>query len=422
MTSSLACTGVSISTLLTATQRSIGDYILVQVSATNSDGTSTNSPSSSSTAGSVVYASSPTTAPAGLTASVTNNTAVSLSWTAQSTPNNGYSSITYYIIEYKLSSSTTWTQAGTPTSSPFSVTGLTSLSTYYFRITSVNVFGNSPTSDGTTTATLNGVPSAPSQPVLSQTSGSTSVVLTWTAPSSTNGSPISSYSVELVTKTSTFVTIDSYCSEYSGSSIPSTATTCTILMTNIITQGGYSASDAGSYIQMKVLASNSYGPGPYSTSNANSVVIQVAPTLDVSTVTLAKTKSTITATWTSSPSTAAGYGYAPITYYLYRYKTSSGTWPADWSTASNISASSSLSVTLSSLSPQTAYNFEIIAGNQFGTGPTTPGTIWNITTSDKPATMVAPVVNLESSGTSINITFAQPAYYNNSITGYTLYF
>jgi hypothetical protein len=128
-------------------------------------------------------------------------------------------------------------------------------------------------------------------------------------------------------------------------------------MTNIISQGGYSSSDAGSYIQMKVLATNSYGPSPYSTSNANSIVIQIAPTGHVSTVTLAKTKSTITATWTSSPSTAAGYGYAPITYYLYRYKTAAGSWPADWTTASNLTATSPLTVLLSGLSPQTAYNF-----------------------------------------------------------------
>ena len=115
MTSTLACTGVSISTLLTATSRGIGDFIYVQVTATNTDGTSTNSPSNTGTA---KYASAPTTAPVGLTASIVNNTAVSLSWTAQTNPEDGYSSITYYIIEYKLSATTTWTQYGTTTASP----------------------------------------------------------------------------------------------------------------------------------------------------------------------------------------------------------------------------------------------------------------------------------------------------------------
>lgn len=248
------------------------------------------------------------------------------------------------------------------------------------------------------------------------------MVLTWAAPTSSNGDSVDSYSIQLLKKDASYITIDDKCDEYVNPNIPSTATTCTITMAEIMTAGGYTASDAGTYIQMKVLATNTFGSSPYSTTNANSVVIQSAPIADVTTVTLAKTKNTITATWTTSPTAAADYGYAPITEYLYRYKAAADSWPADWTTATSVSATAPLTAILSVLTPQTAYNFQIIAKNQFGNGPETPTTTWNITTSDKPATMSAPVVNLEASGTTVNITFTQPAYYNNSITGYTIHF
>ena len=124
-------------------------------------------------------------------------------------------------------------------------------------------------------------------------------------------------------------------------------------MTDLMTVAGYTSSNAGTYIKVRVQASNTYGSSSYSSTNVNSVVVQIAPTADVTTVTLSKTMNTVTATWTASPTTSAGYGYAPLTYYLYRYKVSTGTWPANWNTASNISASSTLSVTFSSLTPDT---------------------------------------------------------------------
>jgi hypothetical protein len=90
----------------------------------------------------------------------------------------------------------------------------------------------------------------------------------------------------------------------------------------------------------------------------NSIQVEIAPTTDVTTVTLSKTMSTITASWTSSPTTPAGYGYAPITYYLYRYKLHSASWPATWATGTTtVLSTATLSVTLSSLTPDTQYDY-----------------------------------------------------------------
>jgi hypothetical protein len=128
-------------------------------------------------------------------------------------------------------------------------------------------------------------------------------------------------------------------------------------MTALMTTASYTSTDAGTYIKIRVAAVNSFGTSSYSSTNVNSIQVETAPTANVSTVVLSKTKSSITATWTTSAFTAANYGYAPITYYLYRYKLTSGSWPADWTTATNLSASSTLSVTISTLTALTSYDF-----------------------------------------------------------------
>lgn len=135
--------------------------------------------------------------------------------------------------------------------------------------------------------------------------------------------------------------------------INGTTTTCTILMTDIKTTAGFTVSDLGTFIKVRVRASNTYGNSDYSSTNVDSALVQSAPTLDVSTVTLAKTMNSITATWTTSPSTQVGYGYATITKYRYRYKANSASWPVDWTTAIEVPAQASHSIPFTSLNPDT---------------------------------------------------------------------
>jgi hypothetical protein len=298
----------------------------------------------------------PTSTPSGLAVTVSSNTAVSVSWTNLDVTlaESGFSAITMYTVEYKLSTDTTWNYGANSTSTPVTISGLTSLSTYSFRVKATNVFGTGPTTltANVITVTLNGVPSSPGQPTLTQTSGSTFIVATWSAPSSTNGASISAYSIEVQPKitTNAWVTLDSKCTEYNAGIINYTHVTCTILMTDLMTLASYTSADAGTYILVKVSASNTYGSSPYSTSNVNSIQVETSPSGLVSTVVLSKTKNTFTATWTSSPTAAVDYGYAPITYYLYRYKLTSGSWPADWTTSTTtVLATSSLTATLTGL-------------------------------------------------------------------------
>jgi len=191
-------------------------------------------------------------------------------------------------------------------------------------------------------------------------------------------------------------------------------------MTDLMTVAGYTSSDAGTYIKIRVQASNTYGSSAYSTTNVNSIQVQIAPTAQVTTASLSKTKNSITAIWTTSPTSNAGYGYAPITYYLYRYKLTTDSWLDNWITATTVQATSPLTDTISNLTPKTSYDFQIIAANQFGTGPTSPSTL-TITTSDIPEPPTAVTVTLNS-GTLVNITFTPGSANLNTITGYTVKF
>ena len=166
MTLVQTCNGVSISTLITQTGRTIGDYIYVKVSATNSDGTSADSTNNT---GTVLYMSLPPTTPSGLAVTSTSSTAVSVSWTPLTLAQAGYSAVTTYTVEYRLSSDTTWIYGGNSSTSPLAVSGLTSLNTYVFRIKASNVFGTGPTTldANVVSVTLYGVPSTPGTPSLS---------------------------------------------------------------------------------------------------------------------------------------------------------------------------------------------------------------------------------------------------------------
>lgn len=120
---------------------------------------------------------------------------VALSWTAPS--NNGGSSITDYLVEYKLSADVSWTtfSDGTSTSTSATVTGLTNNQAYNFRVSAINAIGT-----GSASSTANSTPHPPQEPDaptgLSGTPSSTQVGLSWTVPADNGGSSITDYIIE----------------------------------------------------------------------------------------------------------------------------------------------------------------------------------------------------------------------------------
>ncbi len=125
------------------------------VTATNALGTST----ASGTSNGVTPATVPT-APLNLAATV-QDSSIDLSWSAPAS--NGGSSLTDYIIEYKLSSGGTWSvfSDGVGTTPATTVTSLSNDNSYDFRIYAKNIVGTS-----TASSIVSATPGAPAQVIV----------------------------------------------------------------------------------------------------------------------------------------------------------------------------------------------------------------------------------------------------------------
>jgi fibronectin type 3 domain-containing protein len=122
---------------------------------------------------------------------------VSLTWTAPA--NNGGAAISGYNIYRGTSAGgegTTPVGTVSGTTLSFTDTGLTNGTTYFYTVKAVNSAGTSAASNeasATPTAVTATVPTAPQS--LTATGASKSVQLSWSAPSSNGGSPITGYNV-----------------------------------------------------------------------------------------------------------------------------------------------------------------------------------------------------------------------------------
>lgn len=133
-------------------------------------------------------------APTNLVATTSVNS-IDLTWTAPS--GNGGGVITDYLIEYKLTSSSTWTAFAHTASATaaINVSGLTAGQSYNFRVSGINDAGT-----GTASSVATGTPvdtfTAPGAPtsVVAFYEDSKAIV-TFTPPLSTGGSPITGYTV-----------------------------------------------------------------------------------------------------------------------------------------------------------------------------------------------------------------------------------
>src|SRR5206468_3233239 len=137
----------------------------------------------------------PPTPPSALTNLVATggNAQVGLTW--QAPGSNGGSPITNYKINRggALSIKTLVTTVGAETS--YTDAGLTNGVTYYYQVSAVNNVGEGPRSNE-----ASATPTAPATPPgapqgLVATAGDATVTLTWSAPSSNGGSPITNYRI-----------------------------------------------------------------------------------------------------------------------------------------------------------------------------------------------------------------------------------
>ena len=183
---SVTVTAPTTTTTLTALSNNTG-YVF-RVTAHNSAGNSLASATSSLTT-----LTSVPSAPAAPTATNITATGATLSWSAPTS--NGGAAIDRYLVEYRPATATAWQSVTvTAPATTTTLTGLTNNTNYVFRVTAHNSAGNSPASATSKSKTLTGIPSAP-RSVLVSSAGTTASV-SWTAPSATNGTPVTGYLVE----------------------------------------------------------------------------------------------------------------------------------------------------------------------------------------------------------------------------------
>ena len=178
------------------------DYTF-SVYASNDVGASANA-----TPSTAVTPASPPGTPSGVTV-VRDGASATISWAA---PNNGGAPVTGYAVSVSPGGATCTPTPATATSCV--VTGLNPIGDYTASVTATNVAGTG--TGGTAAIVAATEPSAPGAMTAAATSDGEGVVLSWSAPTDSNGSAVSSY------------TVVSSPAGLSCTPSPATATTCTI--------------------------------------------------------------------------------------------------------------------------------------------------------------------------------------------------
>ncbi|MEA2562211.1 MAG: hypothetical protein QOH06_3715 [Acidobacteriota bacterium] len=274
-------------------------------------------------------------APTNVTAADESQSAF-VTWTAPA--DNGFNAISQYRITTEPFTNTTFVNSGSQTSAL--VFGLANGTQYKFFVRAVNAVGEGPNSVPSNTVTPAATPGAPAN-VAAQLAGDSAVKVTWSAPASNGGSPITSYTVTSAPGGLT-ATVDG------------TVTTATIPGLAV-----------GTTYTFTVKATNRKGTGP---TSAPSNAVKAAATPGAPTgVTAVDGDGSATVTWTAP----ASDGSSPITGYRVV------------STPGGISVTvSTTTAIVTGLQNGTQYVFTVRASNVLGEGavsapsnPVTPATV-----------------------------------------------
>ena len=350
----------STSTTYSHTGLTSGQLYVYRVSAINTVGIGSTSSESSATPTSSSSASAPGT-PTGFTATTASPTQINLSWNAPSS--NGGSAITGYKIEVKSGSGsyTTLVSNTQSTSTFFSHTGLTTGTTYYYRVSAINAIGASPSTEAsakpqeTTTPTLTAMAVSP-----------TSITLSWVPPSQTYKQAITGYKIQEKIGTDTFVTIEERTS--------STLTTYTI--TELTTGDTYTYVVSAHFSLGASPNSNEASATPTTTSAPPpSQPTTTSPSAPTGLVATPVSPTQINLSW-NAPSSSGG---SSITGYKIEVRSGTGSYAILTSTQNSTTKYSHTGLTTG-----TNYSYKVSAINSVGVGPSSNEASATLTISSAP--------------------------------------
>jgi len=312
-------TGTSTSSPISVSGLTVGTAYTFTVKAVNAAGQS----SASSSSNSVTPVSVPS-APTIGTATATSATSASVTFTASAS--NGGALITSYTAVSSPGNIT-----GTSSTSPITVNGLSSGTSYTFTVYATNSVGNSASSAPSNSIATTTVPGAPTIGTATR-SASQTVQVSFTAPASNGGSPITSY----------------------------TATSSPGGITGTLSQAGsgtitVSGLTNGTAYTFTVTATNAVGTGSASSASnsATPYTIPGAPTIGTATVASA-TSATVTFTAPGSNGGSAITSYTAVS--------------SPGNITGTLSQAGSGTITVSGLTAGTSYTFTVYATNAAGNG------------------------------------------------------
>ncbi|HXU95732.1 MAG TPA: fibronectin type III domain-containing protein, partial [Candidatus Nitrosotalea sp.] len=150
--------------------------------------------------------------PTGFTATAVSPTSIALNWSPPQ--NNGGSPITGYKIDYRIVPATTYTNPislGNVTT--FSHTNLNTGKTYIYRVSAINSIGTgNPSPEVLATPTSSSAPPKniapnPPQSLAASVYSSTQINLSWSAPASNGGPPVTGYKIQYMIDTGNFTNL-----------------------------------------------------------------------------------------------------------------------------------------------------------------------------------------------------------------------
>ncbi len=347
----------------------------VEVNATNSKGTGDWSDTQSGTP----------TAPGapqnlGLTA---RDEQIAVDW--ETPANTGTQPITSYLVEWKISTSSTWTShtvSGTPLPTEYTITGLTNGTQYDVKVSATNSVGTGPATDEMSTTPV----TTPGAPTLTLSPGNMLITASWSLDDD-GGSAITDYGIEYRVKDTT---------TWFGEGEQDTNTSYVIQnLTN------------GTVYEVRVHATNGVGDGPYSD------VLEATPSPDLAVpsppqnLQLTPGDTQIEADWDAP----ARDGRTDISGYVVEYRVKDTT---NW--LNNNHTGTGTNDTITGLTNGTTYEVRISATNSVGTGD--PSAIEEATPGTEFLVPDAPVATLIPGNQRIDIVWPEPDNNGSAITDY----